>query len=495
MGCITCDSQSEQLLYCMFCNKPNDCKSCLNKRIQEDKTCKNCNKNQSIKHLIDFDPNIIKKIKCNICTENFTTKRRIQFICEKGCYIDNGEYNCVDCQYNWICTTNEQTGVKCISCKTNLKLSNLSKYYSKIKIEKIIQILNEINVNIQIANKQKYKKEALKQRLQEEKNKKLKEIDKQISTLQSLYNDIYYAPINITDIDTTKSCPGNFCKGVLNSDNYCMICENIYCDICLKKKESNHECNQDDIKTIELLKKETKACPYCGAQSEKVNGCYMVFCLICKNLWDWTHNKILDIKLTDRRAHNPDLSDYLKQKKINQRIFLRIVNLQNVKENRKKNEIFANLCDFFSFINHIIIDLENDILYQYQIDFESEIINLNAKYINDKITKEYLLISNLNITKKIEKNTIFNEIIVSYCREIRGILHRVSLETVKKEPDMAFLNINKKNIIFLSTLQFNKSFKEKSKDMYISNYYMIDIINSKENKELIDFIQLIKKNH
>ena len=56
-------------------------------------------------------------------------------------------------------------------------------------------------------------------------------------------------------------CPGDNCKGYLSTQYKCEICERFTCSKCLEnigpnKAESNHVCNEDNIKSAELVKKE-----------------------------------------------------------------------------------------------------------------------------------------------------------------------------------------------------------------------------------------------
>ena len=53
--------------------------------------------------------------------------------------------------------------------------------------------------------------------------------------------------------------PKDNCLGFLSTKWKCGLCETKVCSKCLAIKEGlPHECNEDDVKSAELIKKETK---------------------------------------------------------------------------------------------------------------------------------------------------------------------------------------------------------------------------------------------
>ena len=56
-------------------------------------------------------------------------------------------------------------------------------------------------------------------------------------------------------IQILKKCINPKCNGFLNSNYVCELCETCVCSKCFKEKKvgTTHECNESDIKTIELL--------------------------------------------------------------------------------------------------------------------------------------------------------------------------------------------------------------------------------------------------
>ena len=88
-----------------------------------------------------------------------------------------------------------------------------------------------------------------------------------------------------------KGCPINGCRGFLSTQWKCGICKIFVCNKCLEpignNKEEEHECNEDSVKTAEMLKKETKNCPSCAAVIFKISGCDQMWCTQCHIAFSW----------------------------------------------------------------------------------------------------------------------------------------------------------------------------------------------------------------
>ena len=90
-------------------------------------------------------------------------------------------------------------------------------------------------------------------------------------------------------------CPGEGCRGfVFSRQMACSICSTKVCRQChgVLNEHEVHECRQEDIASIKLIKKECKPCPSCGTLSRKTEGCSQVWCLVCHNAWNWNTGAI-----------------------------------------------------------------------------------------------------------------------------------------------------------------------------------------------------------
>ena len=98
-----------------------------------------------------------------------------------------------------------------------------------------------------------------------------------------------------TNAKFVHCCPAPNCKGFLSTQWKCGICETKVCKYCNSIKEDNeeHVCNEDDVKTMELLKKDTKPCPTCGSMIHKIQGCDQMWCVQCNTPFSWKSGMVV----------------------------------------------------------------------------------------------------------------------------------------------------------------------------------------------------------
>lgn len=109
-----------------------------------------------------------------------------------------------------------------------------------------------------------------------------------------------------------KPCPVNDCKGYLSTSYKCGLCNTWTCSKCHEviglDKNSEHVCNENSLKTVEMLKKDTKPCPGCGAGIFKISGCDQMFCTKCNIPFSWkTGKKVTGV------IHNPHYYQWQKE--------------------------------------------------------------------------------------------------------------------------------------------------------------------------------------
>ena len=130
-------------------------------------------------------------------------------------------------------------------------------------------------------------------------------------------------------------CPIEDCKGFVsvssdnenndneNNDNSvsecdtyiheCSICKNNICIRCMTSIECNgcddkHICNENDIRSVEYMKKYSKPCPKCSTYISKVSGCDQMWCTNCNIGFSWD---TLEIIVHTNSIHNPHYFEYL----------------------------------------------------------------------------------------------------------------------------------------------------------------------------------------
>ena len=109
-------------------------------------------------------------------------------------------------------------------------------------------------------------------------------------------------------------CSNNDCRGFLSSQYKCEMCNMHTCPKCLvligPNKNVEHVCNEDMVKSAELIKQETKPCPSCGTRISKISGCNQMWCTNCHVAFSWTTGVI-----DSGPVHNPHFYEY--QKNVN----------------------------------------------------------------------------------------------------------------------------------------------------------------------------------
>lgn len=107
------------------------------------------------------------------------------------------------------------------------------------------------------------------------------------------------------------SCPKEECRGYLKGDQtMCTICNTLVCKDCIQMVEDidTHECNKDDIETVDMLKQNTKPCPNCSMPIYKISGCDQMWCTQCRTPFSWRTGQRIN-----QRIHNPHYYEWMQR--------------------------------------------------------------------------------------------------------------------------------------------------------------------------------------
>jgi len=108
-----------------------------------------------------------------------------------------------------------------------------------------------------------------------------------------------------------KKCPAEECRGFLDINFVCGICKCNACPYCHEVKTEEHKCNPDTVKTIDLMTKDTKSCPTCHTNINKIDGCDQMWCTLCHTAFSWTTGMI------ENKIHNPHYYQWMRSKSEN----------------------------------------------------------------------------------------------------------------------------------------------------------------------------------
>jgi hypothetical protein len=111
-----------------------------------------------------------------------------------------------------------------------------------------------------------------------------------------------------------KNCPVEGCKGFLSTQWKCGLCEAKVCNKCHEIKSTKddnedkvkeHVCDEEAVKTVETINKDTKPCPSCGTRIHKISGCSQMWCPQCHIAFDWN-----SLRIATGVIHNPHFYEY-----------------------------------------------------------------------------------------------------------------------------------------------------------------------------------------
>lgn len=129
-----------------------------------------------------------------------------------------------------------------------------------------------------------------------------------IHVLETMQNLRYTEPNVSTTIVFTQKCHSANCRGFLSDNWVCGICKDTFCDKCHEVLDEGHVCNPDTVKTMRLLKRDTKPCPKCNTPIHKIEGCAQMWCTQCQTAFDWRTGHI-----ETGRIHNPHYFEFKKR--------------------------------------------------------------------------------------------------------------------------------------------------------------------------------------
>ena len=244
---------------------------------------------------------------CPICTNTFTSCLRKEIVCPKCQYKA-----CLTCYKQYISTSKT---LVCINpdCKAELPDEVIYNNFPRTYIQK------------------DYKGMLLDRVYQEERSmipqtmviidrrEQAKELQLEISDLEAEVRQKRYRMnrLNHTNLDKDEvkevstfvnKCPGDDCRGFLNRQYSCGVCKKRFCSACLEPKTDGHECDPDTVRTIKLLKKDSKSCPNCAVLIYKIEGCNQMYCTVCHTSFDWSTGRIVT-----KNIHNPHYFQYMRE--------------------------------------------------------------------------------------------------------------------------------------------------------------------------------------
>ena len=112
--------------------------------------------------------------------------------------------------------------------------------------------------------------------------------------------DVSVNPVKNNGNNYIRACPAENCRGFLNKNWTCGLCENKTCKNCHEiLNNEEHVCDENNVKTAKLLEMDTKSCPTCSTKIFKIDGCDQMWCTQCHTAFSWKTGNI------EKTIHNP----------------------------------------------------------------------------------------------------------------------------------------------------------------------------------------------
>jgi hypothetical protein len=108
-------------------------------------------------------------------------------------------------------------------------------------------------------------------------------------------------------VSAVVKCIDPECKGYLDNNYICGLCNMHVCKECHVQLEEGHVCNPDNIASVKAIAEETRPCPTCQTRIFKIIGCDQMFCTQCHTAFSWNTGMI-----ETGRLHNPHYYEWVR---------------------------------------------------------------------------------------------------------------------------------------------------------------------------------------
>lgn len=107
-----------------------------------------------------------------------------------------------------------------------------------------------------------------------------------------------------------KACPAETCRGFLNDDFSCPLCETKVCKSCheILLTEQTHQCNPETVESVKAVAAQTRPCPSCASVISKIDGCDQMWCTQCQTTFSWRTG----LK-EEGHTHNPHYYEFMRR--------------------------------------------------------------------------------------------------------------------------------------------------------------------------------------
>jgi hypothetical protein len=268
-----------------------------------------------------------------------------------------------------------------------------------------------------------------------------------------------------------RKCHYENCRGFLNSEWKCGICDMISCSNCHEVKNTlDHTCKTENIETAKLLAKDTKSCPKCATPIFKIEGCDQIWCTQCQTPFSWKTGQ-----LENGVIHNPHYFEWLRINGNGDRNLLEVRCGREIDNHFISNIVSVSSLQMSTICRHIV-HIRRVELPRYVVNIINDNEDLRVKYLTQKITEEkfksLLQKRNREKTKRREIANILN----MYIDSSTDILYRYLNECKQCKVSGNTVNFIEQKYIFelTSLITYTNSCFTDVSNLYKSVNYQID---------------------
>lgn len=259
-------------------------------------------------------------MNCNVCTERYNRTSRRKVVCssceyeccalclEKYLEVSRNQPQCMQCHRPWNHQyVNETFGASVVKRINDAKKEmlfeeqkglfphtqeyiRLTKEYNSVsdELKRMGDLMKDIKIKMTAMSRRQAVVGRLKHRIQ---------IDFLRYCNRTTRTYVNVDPITQEEVVAEKvyyirPCGKEDCKGFITNKGVCGLCRTEYCKKCMVEKSADHVCDENDVLSVEQIKKDSKPCPSCSTLIYRIDGCADMFCVSCFTAFNWNTLRI-----------------------------------------------------------------------------------------------------------------------------------------------------------------------------------------------------------
>ena len=250
--------------------------------------------------------------------------------------------------------------------------------------------------------------------------------DKTKFELQSQITSIEMKKPSNKQVVLISKCPIENCKGYINKEFSCEMCETEVCSGCFIPMTENHKCKIEDLQLRDLLKTHSKSCPKCYIPIIKAGGCDQMWCTNCNTAFSWITGLV-----ETGAVHNPHYYEWLTRNGAEN-----IGNIENIACGQlpsiREYDVILN----FNSSSKIIRNLHRLIVHSEWVIIPQNLnenrvrdnIDLRIKFLLDEISEKQWVSTLITRERKRMKNRAYRQIIQMFINVATDLFRRLFVE-------------------------------------------------------------------